>query len=82
MVKMVEVIEGTRIARGMTRSKMAEEMQEESNETWTKEKLDKVLSGDFCPRTETVFLMLKVLGMACYPWDWCRSKKVGGDEEE
>lgn len=57
----------------MSRAEMAEKMEKESGEPWDKGKLDKALNGEFCPRAEALFLMMKVVGMSAYPWQWCRS---------
>lgn len=74
---MLVFLDGARSAKGMTRAKMAEAMEEESGEPWDKEKLDKIFGSCSVPRAETLFLMLKVLGLACWPWEWCRSMKGG-----
>ena len=73
--KILELIDAQRIAKGMTREEMAGKMQDESGESWDKEKLDKAMTQCSCPRAETVFLMMKVLGMPCWPWEYCQSIK-------
>ena len=77
VVKIVEYIEGFRKAKGLSRAQLADQM----GEHWSKEKLDKVLSGEACPRAETLAEIMKALGMPTYPPEWYRSKRVGGDDE-
>jgi hypothetical protein len=79
--KMLEVIDATRTAMGMTRADMALKMEEESGEAWDKEKLDKVLTARSMPRVETLFLMLKVLRMPCWPWEWCQATREAKSHE-
>lgn len=78
---MLEFIDGTRQALKMSREVMANKMEKKSGESWDKGKLDKTLTSESCPRAETVFLMLEVLGMAGYPFEWCRSKRVSEEDE-
>lgn len=77
MVKIVEYVEGFRKAKGLTRSQLAEKM----GEPWDKERLDKVLSGDNCPRAETLAEIMEALEMPTYPSAWFRSKKRGDEDE-
>lgn len=76
-VKIIDVVEGFRKAKGLTRAQLAEKM----GEPWDKEKLDKVLSGDYCPRAETIAELMEALDMPTYPAAWFRSKKNGGTYE-
>ena len=76
VAKIIEYIEGTRKAKGLTRSQLAEKM----GEAWDKERLDKTLSGEYCPKAETIAEILQALDLPTYPPSWFRSKKTGDDE--
>lgn len=77
LLKIIDVIEGFRKAKGLTRAQVAEKM----GDPWDKEKLDKVLSGEFCPRAETIAEIMEALEMPTYPANWFRSKKRGGEDD-
>ena len=79
--RILEVIDGAREARGMTRAVMADKMETESGYPWDKEKLDKIFGSCSCPRAETLFLMMTVVGMTCWPWKWTRGSKRGVEIE-
>ncbi len=75
-VKILEIIEGTRKARGMTRSELAEKM----GGAWDKEKLDKLFENvNSCPRAETLAEIFQALGMPTYPPEWFRAKQRGDE---
>ena len=76
MVKIIEHVEGFRKARGWSRAQLADLM----GEPWSKEKLDKELSGDTCPRAETLAEIMEALKMPTYPPSWFRSKRNGDDD--
>lgn len=78
--QMLETLDGMRASQNMTREVMAEKMERESGEPWDKSKLDKTLTSESMPRTETYCLMLTVLKQPTLPWKWCRSKRSGDDE--
>lgn len=75
--KILEHIDGFRRAKGLTRAQLADLM----GGSWSKETLDKVLSGNSCPRAETLAEIMEALKMPTFPASWFQSKKNGSDDE-
>lgn len=76
VTKIIEFIEGTRKAKGMTRKQMAYKM----SNGYTKEKLDKVMDGAHLPSAHTIALMLEALELASYPSEWFEQKEEESHE--